>query len=421
MLQSRAFIQTKKEAPKDEQSVNAKLLLRGGYIEKLASGVYTFLPLGFLVLKRIERVIREEMDAVGGVELLMPALQPKELWEETGRWASMDVLYKIKDAQGREFALGATHEEVITGIVRNRTVSYKDLPFYLYQMQTKFRDELRAKSGILRGREFIMKDLYSFHATEEDRKAYYEKVKEAYLKIFKRCGVSVLVAEASGGSFSKEISHEFQVRTPGGEDIIIVCSRCDWAKNSEIAGKRAGEQCPSCGNALGEERSIEVGNIFTLGTKFSSVMKAFFTDKDGTEKPMIMGCYGMGLSRLMGAAAEVNYDERGIVWPREIAPYDLHLIPMQSKDAAMQKRIAQASEQLYQKLQERYTVLYDDRDASAGAKFADADLIGAPVRIVISEKTLAAESAEVKPRNGATAKIVKIKDIEKELCPVIQL
>ena len=411
MRQSEAFIRTKREAPKDEQSVNAKLLARGGYVDKLTSGVYTFLPLGLRVLRKIEHIIREEMNAIGGVELLMPALHPKELWEETGRWKSVDDLYKVKDRQEREFALGPTHEEVITDILRKRTLSYKDIPFYLYQIQTKFRDELRAKSGLLRGREFLMKDLYSFHASEEDRKKYYETVKKAYIKIFKRCGLSPIVAEASGGSFSKESSHEFQVRTPGGEDIVVFCAKCDWAKNVEIAGKKAGEPCPSCSNLLKEDKSIEVGNIFTLGTKFSEAMKAFFVAKDGRNKPIVMGCYGIGLGRLMGAAVEVNHDEKGIVWPHEIAPFDVHIIPLQSKDAKTQKRIAGEAEKLYHKLQGLSAVLWDDRDVSAGEKFADADLIGAHRRIVISEKTLDAGKVEIKRRDSNKARFVSTRSI----------
>lgn len=415
MLQSEAFIFTKKDAPKDEVSVNAKLLSRGGYVEKLTSGVYSYLPLGLRVLKNIERIVREEMNAVGGVELLMPALQPKELWEETGRWGSVDVLYKIQDVQKREFVLGATHEEVITDILRRRTLSYKDLPLALYQIQTKFRDELRAKSGILRGREFIMKDLYSFHVSEDDRKKYYETVKKAYLKIFKRCGLSAIVAEASGGAFSKEVSHEFQVRTAGGEDTVVLCQKCDWAKNTEVAEKKAGEPCPSCGNVLKEEKSIEVGNIFTLGTKFSEAMGAHFTDKDGKEKPIIMGCYGIGVSRLMGAIVEANNDERGIVWPHEVAPFDVHLIGVESKDKKVAKRVAEETEKLYQKLQGQYSVLLDDRALSLGQKFADADLIGAAQRMVVSEKTLAARSVEVKKRSQAQAKLIKLTNILKDL------
>ena len=410
MLQSKAFIKTKKEAPKDEVSVNAQLLLRGGYVDKLTSGAYSFLPIGFIVLKKIEAIIREEMNAIGGQELLMPALHPKELWEETGRWASMDDLYKVKDRQGREFALGPTHEEVITDIVRKRTISYKDLPLHLYQMQTKFRDELRSKSGLLRGREFIMKDLYSFHASEEDRKKYYESAKKAYVKVFKRCGIVTIITEASGGSFSKEVSHEFQAPTESGEDLVIFCGKCDFAKNSEVADKKAGEPCPSCGNILKEVRSIEVGNIFTLGTRFSSLMNASFTDKDGSVKPMIMGCYGMGLGRILGTVVEVNHDDRGILWPRELAPFAVHIIPLVSKDAKITKRVFAEATKIYRALAGTMAALYDDREtASAGEKFADADLIGAFQRIVISEKTLKEKKVELKKRSEQKAKMVTAK------------
>ena len=407
MLQSRAFIKTKKEAPKDEASVNAQLLLRGGYIDKLTSGAYSFLPLGFIVLKKIETIIREEMNAIGGQELFMPALHPKELWEETGRWVSMDDLYKVKDRQGREFALGTTHEEVITDIMRKRTISYKDLPLYVYQMQTKFRDELRAKSGLLRGREFIMKDLYSFHASEEDRKKYYEVVKKAYVKVFLRCGLSTIITEASGGAFSKDVSHEFQAPTESGEDLVIFCQKCDWAKNVEIADAKAGDPCPSCGNILSEIKSIEVGNIFTLGTRFSSLMNAVFTDKDGSVKPMIMGCYGMGLGRILGTVVEVNHDERGVLWPRELAPFDVHIVPLASKDVKITKRVFAEAAKIYRALKDTMSVLYDDREtASAGEKFADADLIGAFQRIVISEKTLKEKKVELKKRSEQKVKMV---------------
>lgn len=390
--------------------MNAQLLLRGGYIDKLTSGAYSFLPLGFIVLKKIEAIIREEMNAIGGQEILMPALQPRELWEETGRWDSMDVLYKLKDQQGREFGLGPTHEEVITDIVRKRTMSYKDLPLYLYQMQTKFRDELRSKSGLLRGREFIMKDLYSFHASEEDRKKYYEIVKKAYVKVFKRCGLATIITEASGGIFSKEVSHEFQAPTESGEDLVIFCDKCDWAKNIEIADKKAGEPCPLCGNILKEAKSIEVGNIFTLGTRFSSLMNAVFTDKDGSAKPMIMGCYGMGLGRILGTAVEVNHDERGVIWPRELAPFDAHIVPLASKDAKITKRVFAEAAKIYRALRLTMAVLYDDRTtASAGEKFADADLIGAFQRIVISEKTLKERKVELKKRSEQKSKMVTAK------------
>ncbi len=419
MLQSQAFIKTKREAPKDEVSVNAQLLARGSYIDKLTSGVYSFLPLGFRVLANIERVITQEMDAIGGQKMLMPALQPKSLWEETSRWASMDALYKIKDRQEKEFALGPTHEEVMTDIVRKHPFSYRDVPFALYQIQTKFRDELRAKSGILRGREFLMKDLYSFHADEADRQKYYETVKKAYLKIYKRCGLEVIVAEASGGSFSKEISHEFQVATDAGEDIIVSCLSCGFAQNRELTEAKTGDACPRCGKPLREQKAIEVGNIFTLGTRFSQAMKAFFTDKDGAEKPLIMGCYGMGLSRILGTVVEAHHDERGIIWPKEIAPFGAHLIALESRDPKENKRVFAEAKKAYDALgkvtvgKEKHLleVLYDERKGvSPGQKFADADLIGAPWRIVISEKTRAQGKVELKKRSDKNTKLVTLKN-----------
>ncbi len=414
MFQSQLFAKIKKEAPKDEPSVNARFLTRGGYVDKLMSGAYSFLPLGFIVLKKIENIIREEMRKIGGQEILMPALHPKELWMETGRWESVDDLYKLKDRQSRELALGPTHEEVITDIIRKHSFSYKDLPFALYQIQTKFRDELRSKSGLLRGREFIMKDLYSFHTGEEDRKKYYETVKKAYLKIFKRCGLPVLVAEASGGVFSKEVSHEFQVPTDAGEDVVVFCQNGHYSKNIEIADKKSGENCSSCGIALKEVKSIEAGNIFTLGTKFSAQMKANFTDENGNEKPMIMGCYGIGLGRIMGSVVEVHNDEKGIIWPKELAPFHIHLIALESKDKKTSKKIFAEAGKIYKKLSESASVLYDDRNGvSAGQKFAEADLIGSYWRVVISEKTMAQRKVEIKKRSDRTAKMVGIKGLEK--------
>jgi len=416
MLQSQLFIKTKRESPKDEVSANAQLLIRGGFIDKLTAGVYTFLPLGFLVLKKIENIIREEINNIGGQEILMPALHPKELWEETGRWGSVDDLYKLKDRKNKDLALGPTHEEVITDIFRKRTISYKDLPLYLYQIQTKFRDELRSKSGLLRGREFLMKDLYSFHASEEDRKKYYEVVKEAYKAIFKRCGLSPIIAEASGGSFSREASHEFQVRTDGGEDVIVFCEKCDYAVNVEIADKKGGEKCPECSNTLVQEKSIEAGNIFTLGTKFTSKMGANFSDEDGKENPIIMGCYGIGVGRLLGSVAEVHHDEQGIIWPEEVSPFDVHLIALESKDSKMTEKVFSEAAKIHNGQKQTHGVLYDDRKGvSPGQKFADSDLIGVHIRIVVSEKTLKEGKVEIKKREGSEAKLVKTKDIAKSL------
>jgi prolyl-tRNA synthetase len=411
MRLSQLFFKTVKEAPKDETSVNAKLLIKGGFIQKLGAGIYSYLPLGLRVLNKIENIIREEMNAIAGQELLMPALHPKEIWEETGRWQSVDYLYKLRDRQEKQYALGATHEEVITDIARYHVSSYKDLPFYLYQIQTKFRDELRPKAGLLRTKEFLMKDLYSFHATEEDRKKYYETVKTAYLKIFKRCGLDAIVAEASGGPFSKEVSHEFQVSTSAGEDVIYFCPNGDFAQNREIAKRKTGEKCPKCGEILKETKTIEVGNTFTLGTKYSEAMAANFIGKDGSKKPIIMSCYGIGLGRLMGAVAEIYHDDKGVIWPQEISPFAVHLVSLESKN----RKIKTTADGIYQDLQERgIEVLYDEREErTAGEKFADADLIGIPYRIVISEKTLEKDCVEIKRRGEEKIKLIKIKDLNK--------
>lgn len=404
-----------KTIPKDETSAGARLLARAGFTQKLGAGIYSFLPLGLLVLRKIENIIREEMNAIGGQEILMPALHPKEIWEETGRWKSVDDLYKLKDRQDKQYALGATHEEVITDIVRNHIFSYKDLPSYIYQIQTKFRDELRPKSGILRTKEFSMKDLYSFHADEEDFKNYYETVKKVYLKIFKRCGFNeTIIAEASGGTFTKEYTHEFQVATEAGEDTIIFCPEGDYAQNKEISESKKGDKCPICASLLEEKKTIEVGNIFPLGTKYSESMKAYFLDKNGIKKPIIMGCYGIGPSRMMGAAVEVHHDEKGIIWPIEIAPFQCHLIFL-----GFEEKIKNMAGKIYQDLQQKgIEVLYDEREEkNAGEKFADADLIGIPYRIVISEKTIQQDCVEIKRRDENKIKLVKIKDL-KFACPV---
>ena len=281
MRQSILFTKTKREPPKDEEAINAKLLIRAGFVDKVMAGVYSFLPLGFRVLKKIENIIREEMNAAGGQEIIMPVLHPKEVWEKTGRWSGFDALYKVKGKDGREMALGPTHEEIIVPLAKKFINSYKDLPAYLYQIQIKFRDETRVKSGLLRGREFLMKDLYSFHSSQEDLDNYYEKMKKVYQRVFKRCGLNTIITEASGGTFSK-YSHEFQVLSEAGEDTIYWCEKCGWAQNREIFG--GGSKCPKCGAKLKIGRAIEVGNIFKLGTKYSEpfdlkfkkMHKAFF-------------------------------------------------------------------------------------------------------------------------------------------------
>ncbi len=411
MRMSQFFFKSVKEAPKDEVSLNAQLLTRAGFVQKLSAGVYSYFPLGLRVLNKIENIIREEMNNIGGQELLMPALHPKEIWEESGRWKTADYLYKLKDRQGKEYALGATHEEVISDIARKYVSSYRDLPLSLYQIQTKFRDELRPKSGLLRTKEFLMKDLYSFHADEKDFKKYYEQVKKAYLKIFKRCGFEkVIIAEAGGGTFTNDYTHEFQIPTEAGEDAIVFCSKGDYARNREIADRKKGNKCPKCGAILKYAKTIEVGNIFPLATRFSEPMGVYFIDKNGKKKPVIMGCYGIGPSRVMGAVVEVYHDKNGIVWPDEIAPFKVHLILLENN---RNKKIKDTADKIYQDLQKKgIEVLYDEREKkTAGEKFADADLIGIPLRAVISEKTLKQDAVELKKRDEQKVKLIKIKDL----------
>jgi prolyl-tRNA synthetase len=409
MRQSTFFIKVKKETPKDEKSINAQLLDRAGFVYKEMAGVYTYLPLGLRVLRKIENIIREEMENIGGREVLMTIFQPKNLWEETGRWSGGmgEIMYRCEDG---EIGLGPTHEEMLTDIVRHYISSYRDLPQYIFQIQTKFRKELRAKSGLLRGREFFMKDLYSFHATQEDFQKYYDKVAKAYLKVFKRCGLEAIITEASGGEFTKDYTHEFQVLAKDGEDIVLYCPKKHFSRNKEILGSGRPEKCPVCQGELKEGNSIEVGNIFPLGIKYSQSMNAFFTDKNGEKKPIIMGCYGIGPSRTMGTIVEIHHDEKGIIWPKEVAPFLVHLIPVEYSFG-----VKSASKKIYLDLQKKgIEVLYDDReDKTAGQKFAEADLIGVPWRVVISEKTLKENSVEIKQRDKKAFKLIKLSQIEK--------
>lgn len=413
MRYSTLFGKTRKTVPHDEESANAIFLIRAGYIEKMMAGVYSYLPLGLRVLNKIKDIVRQEMDAIGGQELLMPALQSKDLWRETGRWNELqDIMLQFK-IRGKELGLATTHEEPIVHIVRQHVSSYKDLPLYLYQIQDKFRNEPRAKAGLLRGREFSMKDLYSFHRTKEDLENFYDKAAEAYQKIFQRCGLEAIVTEASGGAFTKEFSHEFQVITSSGEDTIFFCPACDWCQNKEIAKVKKGGKCPSCGKKIEEHRSIEVGNIFKLGTKYSHDMDLVYTDEDGKKKEVIMGCYGIGPSRVMGAVVEVHHDERGIIWPKSVAPYLAHIVSIGSKDESTNSEIQNAAANLHDQLEEAgIEALWDDRgDASAGEKLNDADLLGLPLRLVVSEKTLKDNAVEMKLRSEKEASMVNLGDI----------
>ncbi len=588
MRYSQLFGKTKTTTPHDENSVNAKLLTQGGFVDKMAAGIYNYLPLGQRVLKKILQIVREEMDAVGGQEIAMPALHPIELWQQTGRDKTADaILYRTKGAGDKDFVFAPSHEEAVTPLAKKFIQSYKDLPLSVYQIQTKFRNEPRAKSGVLRGREFGMKDMYSFHTDDADLDQYYEKVKQAYLNVYDRCGVKAYVVEASGGIFSDKISHEFSVVTPAGEDTILVCKKCNIAQNLEIAegkihnphekGEKelpmkevkvdrgptieesakahsvpqskilksvvykldnggligvcirgdlqvnehklakylgqevrpAGQEdleeaglvagfispvglpnveggvkhaaeiepkgekgahkdsytkvplpfvadhsirevknfatgankknvdlanvnlgrdftigdftdlvsvdtsfaCNKCGGKLEEVTAIEAGNIFKLGTKYSEAFDVNFTDEKGERKPVIMGCYGIGTTRLVGTIVEASHDEKGIIWPASVAPYSVHLLSLGDSDD-----VRTESEKIYRELQkENIEVLFDDRNESAGVKFNDADLIGIPLRVVISERNMKNGNAELKLRAEKDNKLVPLSKVMSEI------
>jgi len=582
MRYSKLFGKTRYSAPADADSVNARLLTQGGFIEKQAAGIYNFLPLGLRVLGKVNNIIRDEMNKVDGQEIFMPVLHSREIWKATGRDQSMDgVLYRTRGTDDQEFVLGPSHEEVVTPLVKTFIKSYKDLPLAVYQIQTKFRNEPRAKSGVLRGREFGMKDMYSFHLTEEDLDAYYDRCKIAYTNVYERCGLKSYMIEASGGAFSDKFSHEFSILTPAGEDTILICDKCGAAQNIEIAqGKYAepedfGEdgkanakekplpmkeveakrgpsieagcelhgcpawkilktvvyeveddglvgicirgdlqinelkvekyfkkqirpaspemlkkaglvqgfigpvnmpakvkisfigdhsiknvtniitganakdvdiinvnigtdytvedfadfvqvrgsfKCGKCGGALREEKAIEAGNIFKLGTKFTDAVSFTVTNKDQKQVPVFMGCYGIGNTRLVGTIVEACHDENGIIWPKSVAPYHVHLITLGNDEEATKK-----ADKLYEELTEAgIEVLYDDRTDSAGVKFKDSDLIGLPLRIVISKRTLERDSVEWKERapsadgKPSEAKNVAFKDVVKEVVKFVK-
>ncbi|MEK7565139.1 MAG: aminoacyl--tRNA ligase-related protein [Patescibacteria group bacterium] len=409
MKYSQFFINTRRDDPKDETATNARLLLRGGFIDKLMAGSYTFLPLGWRVYQKIEQIVREEMNAVGSAEILMPLLHPKDVWDETGRWTDpgvKQIMYQFKSADEKEYGLSFTHEEIFLDVARKNSLSYKNLPVKLYHFSTKFRNEPRAKSGLLRGREFLMKDLYSLHTNQDDLDKFYWEVKDAYLRAFNRIGLNdVKVVEASGGVFTSGHTHEFQLVSPVGEDNIYFCNKCDWAQNKEIYTHKIGEACPKCSGQVEEASSIEIGNIFRFGTVYSEKMKINFKDSDGKDKPPYLGSYGIGMSRLVGVLAEVFNDEAGMKWPKSVAPFLIHLVSLGGAKAEAEK--------LYESLiKKSVDVLWDDREESAGVKLSDADLIGMPYRIIISDKTLAKESVEIKERSGDKVEMVKLNDLD---------
>lgn len=392
MRYTNLFAKTVKSSPSEEIAVNAKLLLRAGFIDKLMAGSYTLLPLGRLVERKIEQIIRDEMNETGAQEILMPLLHPKAIWNETGRWeTAAEVMYQFAKDE-REYALSFTHEEIVLDLVRKHSNTYRDFPVKIYHFSTKFRNELRAKSGILRGREFLMKDLYSLHETEEDLNKYYWEIKDAYLRIFKRMGIDAKVTEASGGVFTDSNTHEFQVLAESGEDKIYHKEGWEFWKNKEVMSEEELND-PD----VKAESAIEIGNIFRFGTVYSEKMNVGFTDRNGKKDYPYFGSYGIGLTRMVGVLAEIFNDEKGLIWPEDVAPFQVHLVGLNEK-----------SENVYKHLKEKgIEVLYDDRDVSAGQKFNDADLIGIPIRVVVSERA-GEGKVEVKKRKEDESEILEL-------------
>lgn len=406
MRQSQLFTKTRREAPSDEVSKNAQLLVRAGFVHKELAGVYSYLPLGLRTLNNIVQIIREEMDAIGGQELVMTALQDKELWSRTDRWDDdkVDNWFKTSFKAGGETGLGITHEEPLTRIMTEHISSYRDLPVYAYQFQNKFRNELRAKSGIMRGKEFLMKDLYSFSKDSAEHAAFYDRAREAYKKVFARVGIGeeTFVTFASGGIFT-DFSEEFQTVSEAGEDTIYVDEEKHVAVNKEVFNDEALAKLGLNRENMIEKKAIEVGNIFNLGTRFSDKLGLSYTDETGAKKPVVMGSYGIGPTRLMGVIVEVFADDKGLVWPEGVAPFAYHLVSLGRPG----DEITKEADSLYEDLVRMgVEVLYDDRDCSAGQKFADSDLLGMPKRIVVGKDALASDLLEVVERK--TGKVNKI-------------
>lgn len=417
MRQSQLYTKTRKEAPKDEVSKNAILLTRAGFIHKEMAGVYTMLPLGLKVLRKIEDIVRRHMDTIGN-EVVMPSLASRETWEKTGRLDTVDVLMKTEAANkasleksSNSYILNPTHEEVITPLVSEYVRSYKDLPVAFYQIQTKFRNEARAKSGLLRGREFRMKDLYSFHTSKEDLDTYYEHAKKVYMDIYHELGIGedTFITVSGGGDFTKDFSHEFQTVVEAGEDTIYLDRANNIAYNEEVVTKENSERLGVIFEALEQVKACEVGNIFPLGTKFTNAFDFMYTNEQGIKSEIQMGCYGIGPSRLMGVIVEKFADDKGLVWPPAIAPFSVHLLVLNKDRASDTYKQAEA---MYTNLTNNHVdVLFDDREVGPGEKFADSDLLGIPMRVVVSDKSLASGGVEIKERKSETSEIIGIEQL----------
>jgi prolyl-tRNA synthetase len=414
MKLSQLFTKTRKDAPGDEQAKNAQLLIKAGFVHKEMAGVYTWLPLGLSVLENICTVIREEMNNIGGQELRMTTLQDPEIWKATDRWSDekVDVWFKTRLKNDTELGLGPTHEEPLVRAVKPFVSSYKDLPFSAYQIQTKFRNEIRAKSGVMRGREFLMKDMYTFARTQKEHDELYSKIQQAYGRVYDRLGIGeqTFLTFASGGMFS-QFSHEFQTVTEAGEDTIFLDRAKKIAVNEEVLDEAVLNDLGLKREDLEEVKAAEVGNIFTLNDKYSKPLDLTFTDKDGQQKPVLMGCYGIGPSRLVGVIAELLADDKGLVWPENIAPAKVYIASLANIPS-----VISCADELYNRLTKAgVSVLYDDRDIRAGEKFADADLMGLPYRVVISQKTVESGRHELKKRTSEEVQLLESEEILKTL------
>lgn len=403
MRQSQLFTKARKEAPADEVSKNAQLLIKGGFIHKEMAGVYSLLPLGFKVINKIKKIVAHEMEKLGSQEMIMSTLQARDIWEKTDRWSDekVDIWFKTELKNGNQIGLGWSHEEPITNMVKDHINSYKDLPVFVHQFQNKLRNESRAKSGVMRCREFIMKDMYSYAISEEQHMDFYNKTIDAYMEVYKKLGLGDItyVTSASGGVFTDKFSHEFQTLCEVGEDVIYVHKEKRVAVNEEIFNEESLNKLGYKIDDFEMKKAAEVGNIFTFGTKKCEEMELFFMDKEGKKQPVFLGSYGIGVTRLMGVITEIFADDKGMVWPESIAPFKVHLIQLGS--------VADQATALYEKLTEQgIEVLLDDRDMGAGAKFADADLMGIPYRVLISDKSLEKGGLEVKLRTESEARIM---------------
>ena len=409
MFWSKIFIPTLKDSPQDAEVISHQLMLRAGMIRKVSSGIYTWLPLGLKVLRKIENIVREEMDLSGAQEVLMPMVQPRELWEETNRWEKMGPeLLRIKDRHDRDFCLGPTHEEVITDLIRNNVKSYKELPLNIYQIQTKFRDEIRPRYGIMRGREFLMKDSYSFNINEESLQETYIEMRNTYKKILERIGLEYKIVKADSGAIGGDISEEFHVLAENGEDTIAVSDASEFAINAELllgagddASSLEGQPFPGGDGVIEIKKGIEVGHIFQLGKVYTEAMKVSVSNQEGRAVDLFMGCYGIGVSRLVAAAIEQNHDEKGIIWPEAITPFEINIVAI---GYTKEPKIADAANDLYKKLLSMgYEVILDDRKDGYGTKMKDAELIGIPVSLIIGNKFIDTGEVELKHRNGQSS------------------